>query len=72
MPPRNPHSERFGNLAPVKGPSQMRSIATGSGSLTTVARMSLAFTDLFLQRKDCSKWHEESGQTQGLERALSS
>lgn len=38
MPPRNPHSERFGNLAPVKGPSQVRSIATGSGGLTTVPR----------------------------------
>lgn len=28
-PPRNPPSEHFGNLAPVKGPSQVRSIATG-------------------------------------------
>lgn len=48
MPPRNPHSERFGNLAPVKGPSQVRSIATGSGSLTTVPWDEPM--DLFLQR----------------------
>lgn len=60
MPPRNPHSGRFGNLAPVKGPSQVRSIATGSGRVTTVPGRIPTFTDLFLQRKECSKWQEES------------
>lgn len=38
MPPRNPHPEYVGNLAPAKGPSQVRSIATGSGGVTAVPR----------------------------------
>lgn len=54
MPLRNPHSEHFGNLAPVKGPSQVRSIATGSGGVTTVPRDD----PNFLQRKAYSKWQK--------------